>query len=123
MKIKVDNDLILSYAIIGNIENSVEIDEGILPSDFFDDFKPKKYKYSNGQIVLNETYEYNEETPITPLPAHISCSDDELRKTYGNLQMSSVQTAKIVSDLSKQVALLTKQNVELQNQLNNKGVE
>lgn len=123
MKIKVDNDLILSYAIIGNIENSVEIDEGILPSDFFDDFKPKKYKYSNGQIVLNETYEYNEETPITPLPSHISGSDDELRKTYGNLQMSSVQTAKIVSDLSKQVALLTKQNVELQNQLNNKGVE
>ncbi|PIS62252.1 hypothetical protein AZH47_10275 [Corynebacterium striatum] len=123
MKIKVDNDLILSYAIIGNIENSVEIDEGILPSDFFDDFKPKKYKYSNGQIVLNETYEYNEETPITPLPTHVSGSDDELRKTYGNLQMSSVQTAKIVSDLSKQVALLTKQNVELQNQLNNKGVE
>ncbi|MGX0181360.1 hypothetical protein ACUXCD_002347 [Staphylococcus cohnii] len=37
--------------------------------------------------------------------------------------MSSVQAAKIVSDLSKQVALLTKQNVELQNQLNNKGVE
>ncbi|WP_268222265.1 DUF2977 domain-containing protein [Staphylococcus ureilyticus] len=123
MKIKVDNDLILSYAIIGNIENSVEIDEEILPSDFFDDFKPKKYKYTNDKIVLNETYEYNEETPITPLPTHVSGSDDELRKTYGNLQMSSVQTAKIVSDLSKQVALLTKQNVELQNQLNNKGVE
>lgn len=123
MNIKVNDDLILSYAIIGNIENSVEINEDILPSDFFEEFKPKKYKYTNGKIVLNENYQHNEDTAITPLPTHVSGSDDELRKTYGNLQMSSVQTAKIVWDLSMQVAELTKKTVELQNQLNDKGVE
>ncbi|PTE37253.1 hypothetical protein BUZ00_03245 [Staphylococcus gallinarum] len=122
MKIQINSsNEIVAYVVVGDLNNGIEIDD--TPAGFVEGFKPKKYKYTNDKIVLNETYEYNEETPITPLPAHISGSDDELRKTYGNLQMSSVQTAKIVSDLSKQVALLTKQNVELQNQLNNKGVE
>lgn len=122
MKIQINSsNEIVAYVVVGDLNNGIEIDD--TPAGFVEDFKPKKYKYTNDKIVLNETYEYNEETPITPLPAHVSGSDDELRKTYGNLQMSSVQTAKIVSDLSKQVALLTKQNVELQNQLNNKGVE
>ncbi|WP_426443929.1 DUF2977 domain-containing protein [Staphylococcus xylosus] len=122
MKIQINsNNEIVAYVDVGDLNNGIEIDD--TSAGFVEDFKPKKYKYTNDKIVLNETYEYNEETPVTPPPVHVSGSDDELRKTYGNLQMSSVQTAKIVSDLSKQVAILTKQNVELQNQLNNKGVE
>ncbi len=62
------------------------------------------------------------ETPPTQNEATIG-NDSELRQTFGSLQMSSVQTVKMVMDLSKQVAALTKQNVELQKQLNDKGVE
>lgn len=62
------------------------------------------------------------ETPPTQNEATIG-NDTELRQTFGSLQMSSVQTVKMVMDLSKQVAALTKQNVELQKQLNDKGVE
>lgn len=62
------------------------------------------------------------ETPPTQNEATIG-NDSELRQTFGGLQMSSVQTVKMVMDLSKQVAALTKQNVELQKQLNDKGVE
>lgn len=62
------------------------------------------------------------ETPPTQNEATIG-NDLELRQTFGSLQMSSVQTVKMVMDLSKQVAALTKQNVELQKQLNDKGVE
>lgn len=122
MKIQTNsNNEIVAYVIVGDLNNGIEVND--FPSDFDETFKPKKYKYTNGKIVLNETYQHNEDTPITPLPEHVSGSDDELRKTYGNLQMSSVQTAKIVWDLSMQVAELTKKTVELQNQLNDKGVE
>lgn len=62
------------------------------------------------------------ETPPTQNEATIG-NDSELRQAFGSLQMSSVQTVKMVMDLSKQVAALTKQNVELQKQLNDKGVE
>lgn len=48
-------------------------------------------------------------------------SDKELRQTFGSLQMSSVKTVKIVMDLSRQVTELTKQNVKLQKELNDKG--
>ncbi|MGW9905530.1 DUF2977 family protein [Staphylococcus cohnii] len=56
MKIKVNDDLILSYAIIGNVDNSIEIDENTLPNDFFEKFKPRRYKYANGKVILNESY-------------------------------------------------------------------
>lgn len=64
------------------------------------------------------------DSEIPPTQNEVTIGNDtELRQTFGSLQMSSVQTVKMVMDLSKQVAALTKQNVELQKQLNDKGVE
>ncbi|WP_204206003.1 DUF2977 domain-containing protein [Mammaliicoccus sciuri] len=116
------NNEITSYAIVGGFENGVEVNE--IPNDFINNFKPLKYKYENEQIFLNENYSNNNnEQPIQPPIVNTPSSDEELRKIFGSLQMSSVQTVKMVMDLSKQVAALTKQNVELQKQLNDKGVE
>lgn len=90
------------------------------------EFAPSKFLYVNEEIVINPDYIEPEsggvEIPTSPQP-DISGADKELRKTYGNLQMSSVQTSKMVVNLSQQVAQLTMQNVELQKQIIEKGVE
>lgn len=115
------NKEITDYAIVGGFENGVEVIN--IPQDFFNSFKPLKYKYVDEQISLNENYSEEVSTPVQPPIVNTPGSDEELRKIFGSLQMSSVQTMKMVMDLSKQVASLTKQNVELQKQLNEKGVE
>ena len=116
-----DKKEITSYAIVGGFENGVEVIN--IPQDFINSFKPLKYKYVDEQISLNEEYSEDVSTPVQPPVMNTPGSDEELRKIFGSLQMSSVQTMKMVMDLSKQVASLTKQNVELQKQLNEKGVE
>lgn len=98
MNIKVENDLILSYAIIGNIDDSIEISDEIIPSNFIDDFKPKKYKYVNGQIVLNGSYQ-EEEQPVQQPNIVVPGTDEELRKMFASMQVQLVQ-------LSQEMAIL-----------------
>lgn len=97
MNIKVENDLILSYAIIGNIDNSIEVSDEIIPINFIDDFKPKKYKYVNEQITLNGNYQ--EEQPIQQPNVAIPGTDEELRKMFASMQVQLVQ-------LSQEMAIL-----------------
>lgn len=127
MKIAInDNNKIISFALVGEIDNGIEVEDTIIPEGFKKEFAPDKFLYVNEEIVINPDYIEPEsggvETPTSPQP-DISGADKELRRTYGNLQMSSVQTSKMVVNLSQQVAQLTKQNVELQKQIIDKGVE
>lgn len=125
MKIEVnENNEIISFAKVGEIENGVEIDDAIGSILLKGNFKPSKYMYINSEIVENPDYVEPEIGEITsPKPPVTPGFDEELRKVFGNLQMSSVQTSKIVNDLSKQVAELTKQNVEMQQKLNETEVK
>lgn len=110
---------IIGYVTEGDLEGSIEVE---IPQEFLEVYEPRKLIYSGGKVTMNPNY-VKEESITTPPSKNVNGTDEELRKTYGNLQMSSVQTAKIVTNLAKQITELTKQNVELQNQLNNKGVE
>lgn len=119
MKILVNNkNEILSYTLVENQKTGIYVSTEHIPFDFFTTFQARKYKFENGVIVLNE--DYNNVDIDNAVPYSI---DQDVRVAFGNLQMSSVQTVKMVTDLSKQIAMLTKQNVELQKQIYNKGVE
>ena len=127
MKIKVSNGLIMSYAIVGNIDNSVEISDDIVPYDFLLNFKPKKYKYEGGQIVLNENYSSgNNEQPIQPPNISMSGSDEELRKMFAEMQVQLVQGNMMVMQLSQQNARLSQEmvviNKKLEEVTNNENV-
>lgn len=111
---------IIGYVTEGDLEGSIEVE---IPDHLLEIYEPRKLIYSNGKVEINTNYSEDVSAPIQTPVVNVPGSDEELRKTYGNLQMSSVQTAKIVTNLAKQVTELTKQNVELQNQLSNKGVE
>ena len=118
MKIKVSNGLIMSYAIVGNIDNSVEISDDIVPYDFLLNFKPKKYKYEGGQIVLNENYSSgNNEQPMQPPNISMSGSDEELRKMFASMQVQLVQANMMVMQLSQQNARLSQEMVVINKKL------
>ncbi|MDK9870187.1 DUF2977 domain-containing protein [Staphylococcus equorum] len=117
MKIKVNDELILSYAIIGNVDNSIEISNEIVPDSFVEDFKPKKYRYTNGQIILNEGYENNNEIPIEkPIP-NITGSDGELRNMFASMQVQLVQANIMVLQLSEQNAKISQETVKLNQEI------
>ena len=118
MKIKVSNGLIMSYAIVGNIDNSVEISDDIVPYDFLLNFKPKKYKYEGGQIVLNENYSSgNNEQPIQPPNISMPGSDEELRRMFASMQIQIVQGNVMVSELSQQNARLAQDIISVSTEL------
>lgn len=125
MKIKVSNGLIMSYAIVGNIDNSVEISDDIVPYDFLLNFKPKKYKYEGGQIVLNENYSSgNNEQPIQPPNISMPGSDEELRKMFAEMQVQLVQGNMMVMQLSQQNAQLFQEVVKVNSEIEKlKGVK
>lgn len=128
MQISINNNSeVISYVLVGGISDGIQIEKESLPSSFIELFKPKKFKYENGKVINNPNYIENESGEGKPVqdtnqPIYIG-SDAELRKTYGNLQMSSVQTAKVVNELSRQVAELTKENVALQQKINETEVK
>ena len=118
MKIKVSNGLIMSYAIVGNIDNSVEISDDIIPQDFLFNFKPKKYKYESGKIVLNENYSSgNNEQPIQPPNISMPGSDEELRKMFAEMQVQLVQANMMVMQLSQQNVRLSQEMVVINKKL------
>lgn len=122
-----DNSEVISYVLVGGISDGIQIEKESLPSYFIELFKPKKFKYENGEVINNPNYIENESGEGEPVqdpnqPIYTG-SDEELRKTYGNLQMSSVQTVKVVYELSRQVTELTKENVALQQKINETEVK
>ena len=119
MKIQVNSSYeIISFASIGGLGNSIEISDDIVPYDFLLNFKPKKYKYEGGQIVLNENYSSgNNEQPIQPPNISMSGSDEELRKMFAEMQIQLVQANMMVMQLSQQNARLSQEMVVINQKL------
>ena len=119
MKIQVNSSYeIISFASIGGLGNSIEISDDIVPYDFLLNFKPKKYKYEGGQIVLNENYSSgNNEKPIQSPNISMPGSDEELRKMFAEMQVQLVQANMMVMQLSQQNARLSQEMVVINQKL------
>ena len=50
------NNEIIGYAIVGDLEGSIEINNSILPSDFIPFFKPNKFRYIDGRVEYNNSF-------------------------------------------------------------------
>lgn len=118
MKIQVNSsNEIVAYVVIGDLNNGIEIK--VAPVGFVEGFKPKKYRYTNGQIILNEGYENNNEIPIEkPIP-NITGSDGELRNMFASMQVQLVQANTMVMQLSQQNAQLSQELVKLNQEIEN----
>ncbi|WP_381414736.1 DUF2977 domain-containing protein [Staphylococcus aureus] len=103
---------IISYAVIGGFEEGIDIEN--LPENFSQVFRPKAFKYSNGEIVFNEDYsEEKDDThqQIDNEENSTGASDDILRKMVASMQKQVVQSTKLLMQVNKQNALMAKQIV------------
>lgn len=66
MQIMTNDIYITGYAVAGIVEDSIEIDEAILPDNFFEDFAPEKFLYSDGKVTENPDYRPPEPEPEEP---------------------------------------------------------
>lgn len=116
MKIQVNSsNEIVAYVVIGDLNNGIEIKDA--PVGFVEDFKAKKYRYTNGQIIINEGYENNNEKPIEkPIP-NITGSDEELRNMFASMQVQLVQANMMVLQLSEQNAKISQETVKLRQEI------
>lgn len=109
---------IIAYSMVGSLENDVEINNDIVPQDFMNNFKPRKYLYSNGLIIINESYEDVKEHDSNSSNIDLSSNtDDQLRKMFANMQNQLVQMSTTIARLTQQNADMSKQFVELQDEI------
>ena len=60
------------YALSGKLNNGIEIDQSILPTDFLlENLKPGYYLYVNGTITVNPNYV----APVSPTGPGLSDTD------------------------------------------------
>lgn len=91
MKIRLDeNKYIVSYAIIGDVENSIEAD---LSVEDFNNLPCFVYKYENGQLILDEEKKKQwEEEQNEPEPEPEPTSDYVTYEELANAIKEGVNT-------------------------------
>lgn len=69
MKIAInDNNEIISFATVGEIDNGIEVEDTIIPEGFKKEFLPSKFLYVNDEVIINSDYvaPEDEEQPTAP---------------------------------------------------------
>ncbi|MFV5908645.1 DUF2977 domain-containing protein [Staphylococcus arlettae] len=120
MKILVNHNYeIVQYATVGGFEGDIEINNGILPSNFIESFKPRYFLYKDGEVKVNTNYE-EEKTESPQMPqVDFPTSDEALRRMFSSMQVQIVQGNKMVTQLTQQNANLSQQIVQLQQEIEN----
>lgn len=120
MKILVNHNYeIVQYATVGGFEGDIEINNGILPSNFIESFKPRYFLYKDGEVKVNTNYE-EEKTESPQMPqVDFPTSDEALRRMFSSMQVQIVQGNKMVTQLTQQNANLSQQIVQLSQEVEN----
>ncbi|HDD0322297.1 TPA: DUF2977 domain-containing protein [Staphylococcus aureus] len=123
MKITVnDKNEVIGYVNTGGLRNSLDVDDNNVPIKFKEEFEPRKFVFTNGEVKYNNNFE-KEETSNTPSQQTASdLSDEELRGMVASMQMQMTQVNMLTMQLTQQNAKLTQQLTELKtNKTNTEG--
>ncbi|MBH4742175.1 DUF2977 domain-containing protein [Staphylococcus aureus] len=123
MKITVnDKNEVIGYVNTGGLRNSLDVDDNNVPIKFKEEFEPRKFVFTNGEIKYNNNFE-KEETLNTLSQQNASdLSDEELRRMVASMQMQMTQVNMLTMQLTQQNAKLTQQLTELKtNKTNTEG--
>ncbi|WP_065316483.1 DUF2977 domain-containing protein [Staphylococcus aureus] len=114
MKITVnDKNEVIGYVNTGGLRNSLDVDDNNVPIKFKEEFEPRKFVFTNGEIKYNNNFE-KEDDSNTPSQQNASdLSDEELRRMVASMQKQVVQSTMLSMQANKQNALMAKQIVEL----------
>ncbi|AWQ34157.1 DUF2977 domain-containing protein [Staphylococcus aureus] len=118
MKVTVnDKNEVIGYVNTGGLRNSLDVDDNNVPIKFKEEFEPRKFVFTNGEIKYNSNFE-KEDVPNASNQQNASdLSDEELRRMVASMQKQVVQSTMLSMQANKQNALMAKQIVELNKKL------
>ncbi|HBH9970496.1 TPA: DUF2977 domain-containing protein [Staphylococcus aureus] len=123
MKITVnDKNEVIGYVNTGGLRNSLDVDDNNVPIKFKEEFEPRKFVFTNGEIKYNNNFEKEETSNTLGQQNASDLSDEELRRMVASMQMQMTQVNMLTMQLTQQNAKLTQQLTELKtNKTNTEG--
>ncbi|HAR6957977.1 TPA: DUF2977 domain-containing protein [Staphylococcus aureus] len=118
MKITVnDKNEVIGYVNTGGLRNSLNVDDNNVPIKFKEEFEPRKFVFTNGEIKYNNNFEKEDDSNTPSQQTATDLSDEELRRMVASMQKQVVQSTMLSMQANKQNALMAKQIVELNKKL------
>ncbi|HIA6640516.1 TPA: DUF2977 domain-containing protein [Staphylococcus aureus] len=118
MKITVnDKNEVIGYVNTGGLRNSLDVADNNVPIKFKEEFEPRKFVFTNGEIKYNSNFEKEDSTNASSQQSASDLSDEELRRMVASMQKQVVQSTMLSMQANKQNALMAKQIVELNKKL------
>ncbi|HGX1254844.1 TPA: DUF2977 domain-containing protein [Staphylococcus aureus] len=123
MKITVnDKNEVIGYVNTGGLRNSLNVDDNNVPIKFKEEFEPRKFVFTNGEIKYNNNFEKEDDLNTPGQQTASDLSDEELRSMVASMQMQMTQVNMLTMKLTQQNAMLTQQLTELTtNKTNTEG--
>ncbi|MDD9463780.1 DUF2977 domain-containing protein [Staphylococcus aureus] len=123
MKITVnDKNEVIGYVNAGGLRNSLDVDDNNVPIKFKEEFEPRKFVFTNGEIKYNNNFEKEDDLNTPGQQTASDLSDEELRSMVASMQMQMTQVNMLTMKLTQQNAMLTQQLTELTtNKTNTEG--
>ncbi|HDJ2134411.1 DUF2977 domain-containing protein [Staphylococcus aureus] len=114
MKITVnDKNEVIGYVNTGGLRNSLDVDDNNVPIKFKEEFEPRKFVFTNGEIKYNNNFEKEDSTNVSNQQNASDLSDEELRGMVASMQMQVTQVNILAMELKQQNAMLTQQLTEI----------
>ncbi|HDZ8661025.1 TPA: DUF2977 domain-containing protein [Staphylococcus aureus] len=114
MKITVnDKNEVIGYVNTGGLRNSLDVDDNNVPIKFKEEFEPRKFVFTNGEIKYNNNFEKEDDSNTPSQQTATDLSDEELRGMVASMQMQMTQVNMLTMKLTQQNAMLTQQLTEL----------
>ncbi|HHX0050130.1 TPA: DUF2977 domain-containing protein [Staphylococcus aureus] len=114
MKITVnDKNEVIGYVNTGGLRNSLDVDDNNVPTKFKEEFEPRKFVFTNGEIKYNNNFEKEDDSNTPSQQTATDLSDEELRRMVASMQMQMTQVNMLTMKLTQQNAMLTQQLTEL----------
>ncbi len=114
MKITVnDKNEVIGYVNTGGLRNSLDVDDNNVPIKFKEEFEPRKFVFTNGEIKYNNNFEKEDDSNTPSQQTATDLSGEELRGMVASMQMQVTQVNILAMELKQQNAMLTQQLTEL----------
>lgn len=103
MRLVLDKNQIVSFALIGDLDNSIEVDDNIVPDDFMENFKPRYFLMKDNEITVNPDFKDVVYTVPETKPDQEQQILSTLAKQMMDLQLENVQQKQINANLTKEI--------------------
>ncbi|HDW2792755.1 TPA: DUF2977 domain-containing protein, partial [Staphylococcus aureus] len=104
---------VIGYVNTGGLRNSLDVDDNNVPIKFKEEFEPRKFVFTNGEIKYNNNFEKEDDSNTPSQQTATDLSDEELRGMVASMQMQVTQVNILTMELKQQNAMLTQQLTEL----------